>query len=105
MSASSIQKPKEPERYLVAETDFDVIVHDIAVRDIGYLREPFALASDLERPFAVHKKVTTFRENGGMIFPDLAAKKRLAQRSKAGFHPIEMCPTRYLSASALLWVG
>ena len=62
MASRSIQKTKQPKRDLVAEAHFDVIVYDTAVGQVLDLVKPLAFPADLERPFAVNKKITTLRE-------------------------------------------
>ena len=55
--ATSIQEAEEPEGNLVAEADFDVVVGDVALRNVLDLVEGLALASDFEQPFAVDEEI------------------------------------------------
>ena len=58
----SVEETEKPERDLIPEADFNVIIHDKAVRHVGNLPEGLSLAADLERPFAVNNEIADTRK-------------------------------------------
>lgn len=58
-----VKEPKQPQRNLVAEAALDVIVDDKAVRHIPDLPEALAAAANLEKPRAVHQKISCKRNS------------------------------------------
>ena len=54
----SIQEAEEPERDLVADADFDRVVHDVTVWNVLDLLEGLAFAADFEKVLAIHQAVS-----------------------------------------------
>ena len=90
-----VEETKEPKRDFVAEAGFDVVAHDKAIGDIGNLPKPLAVSAYFKRPFAVHEEIALSGEDDLMVFPELVAEERLAQRTRIcvlnqGMHEIRV---------------
>ena len=73
-----IQEPKKPKRNLVADADLHTIVYNIAVGNVPYLAETFALATDLKQILSIHKKIALRRIGHVMSDPQLVEEESLA---------------------------
>lgn len=76
-----MQKPEQPERNLVADADFGVVVDDITRRDVLDLVKSLARAADLKMPCVINQEIPNARKHRRMILTHLIVEEGLPRRT------------------------